>query len=66
MIKQCPYDESRFCELWIDYQITAAALEEADMLCRGNWNEILALRERIDLLESIITAAGLKVPPSDI
>lgn len=66
MAKQCPYAESRFCELWTDYQITTAALEEADMLCRGNWKEIMALRERIDLLESLIINAGLKVPPGHI
>lgn len=66
MAKQCPYAESIFCELWIDYQITTAALEEADMLCQGNWKEIMALRERIDLLESLIINAGLKVPPGHI
>ncbi len=42
-VRRCPYDDHRVCDLWIDYQITAAALEEAEELCHGNWKEIVAL-----------------------
>ena len=65
-IKRCPYDEKSICDLWIDYQITAAALDEAEELCHGNWKEIVALRDRIDLLESILDEARVDYPPSYI
>ena len=65
-VRRCPYDDHRVCDLWIDYQITAAALEEAEELCHGNWKEIIALRDRVDQLESILDEAGLKYPPSYI
>lgn len=66
MVKMCRYAERRICDLWIDYQVTKVALQDVEELCSGNWKEIVALRDRIDLLESILTEAGIEYPESYI
>lgn len=66
MIKMCPFKEHDICNIWIDYIVNQAALDEATELCNDNWVEILALRERINLLESILKDAGLQIPPNKL
>ena len=46
----------------MDYELTRQELEEADTLCHKNWIEIQHLYNRIHLLESILTDAGIDVP----
>ena len=66
MIKKCSLAEDVLCDLWIDYQINLAALDESTELCHSNWIEICKLRERIDILESILSKEEIPIPPSDI
>ena len=63
MIKKCTFAEHRICELWIDYQVTSAALAEADELCHQNWTAIQHQQDYIDLLKSILTEHNIDVPP---
>ena len=62
MVKKCPFNKNHLCELWIDYQVNLAALDEAIELCSANWKEIMALQERIDQLESALETAGVEIP----
>lgn len=62
MVKKCSFNKNHLCELWIDYQVNLAALDEATELCRANWKEILVLQERIEQLESALETAGVEIP----
>lgn len=62
MIKECPFESRRNCDIWIDYQVTCAALQEAEELCSSNWNEIQYLLNRVKLLESLLITAGIEIP----
>lgn len=62
MIKECPFKSRGKCDIWIDYQVTCAALQEAEELCSSNWNEIQYLLNRVKLLESLLISAGIEVP----
>jgi len=46
----------------MDYEITRHELDEANSLCHGNWIEIQRLYDRIHLLESIFSDAGIDYP----
>ena len=54
MSKMCPFIHRHVCDIWTDYSISRVALDEAEELCHSNWLEIMALRDRIDLLESAL------------
>ena len=62
MIKECPFESRGKCDIWIDYQVTCAALQEAEELCSSNWNEIQYLLNRVKLLESLLITAGIEIP----
>lgn len=62
MTKECPFESRGKCDIWIDYQVTCAALQEAEELCSSNWNEIQYLLNRVKLLESLLISAGIEVP----
>ena len=62
MTKECPFKSRRNCDIWIDYQVTCAALQEAEELCSSNWNEIRYLLDRVKLLESLLITAGIEIP----
>ena len=44
----CAFSKDHKCLKWEDYQLTRHELEEADVLCHGNWIEIQRLRDYID------------------
>ena len=60
MSKMCPFIHRHVCDIWTDYSISRVALDEAEELCHSNWLEIMALRDRIDLLESALKGKRLK------
>ncbi len=62
MRKQCLYNNSRYCDIWTDYQIALASLEEAEELSHQNWIEIQYLHNRIYQLEAFIRLNGLSLP----
>lgn len=62
MSEKCKYRKNHLCEIWIDYQISQAALEEADELCHGNWIEIQHLWDKVAELEQLLQAHGIDVP----
>lgn len=59
---ECPFRSSRSCDFWIDYQVACVALQEAEELCSSNWKEISYLLDRVKLLESLLTTAGIEIP----
>jgi len=61
-MKECPFESRSYCEIWIDYQVACAALQEAEELCSSNWKEISYLLDRVELLESLLTTAGIEMP----
>ena len=61
MINECPFNNNK-CALWIDYQVTQVALQEAEELCSSNWNEISYLLDRVKLLESLLNENGINIP----
>ena len=66
MSKMCPFIHRHVCDIWTDYSISRFELDEAEELCHSNWLEIMALRDRIDLLESALKEAGLPIPQDEI
>ena len=62
MENYCAYSKNHKCIKWMDQELTRQELEEADALCHENWIEIQHLYNRIHLLESILTNAGIDVP----
>ncbi|MFR9001416.1 MAG: mobility-associated LCxxNW protein [Anaerobutyricum soehngenii] len=34
------------CEIWVDYQVACATLQEAEELCSSNWKKISYLLDR--------------------
>jgi len=61
-MKECLFESRINCEVWIDYQVACAALQEAEELCSSNWKEISYLLDRVELLESLLTTAGIEIP----
>ena len=59
MIKECSFNLRSKCDIWVDYQV---ALQEAEELCSSNWKEITYLLERVELLEDLLTEAGITIP----
>ena len=43
MMKECPFSSRSKCDIWVDYQVACAALQEAEELCSSNWKEITYL-----------------------
>ena len=43
MMKECPFSSRNKCDIWVDYQVACAALQEAEELCSSNWKEITYL-----------------------
>lgn len=62
MMKECPFNSRNKCDIGVDYQIACVVLQEAEELCSSNWKEISYLLERIELLESRLTEAGIPIP----
>ena len=62
MENYCAFSKNHKCLKWADYQLTRYELEEADSLCHGNWIEIQHLRDRIRILETLLTEAGIDFP----
>ena len=63
MNNYCAFSKDKKCIKWLDYQLTRHELEEADELCHGNWIEIQRQQKNIELLETILIAHGIEVPP---
>lgn len=63
MNNYCAFSKDKKCVKWLDYQLTRHELEEADELCHGNWIEIQRQQKYIELLETILIAHGIEVPP---
>ena len=62
MTNYCAFSKDHLCPKWADYELTRYELEEADMLCHGNWIEIQHLREYINLLQAVFTENGIEIP----
>ena len=62
MMKECPFHSRSKCEIWVDYQVACATLQEAAELCSSNWKEISYLLDRVNLLEALLTEAGIAIP----
>ena len=62
MENYCAFSKNHKCLKWMDYELTRQELKEADELCHGNWIEIQRLTERIQMLETLLTEAGINVP----
>ena len=62
MENYCAFSQNHKCLKWADYQLTRHELEEADSLCHGNWIEIQHLHDRIRILETLHTEAGIDFP----
>ena len=62
MMKECPFESRSKCDIWLDYQVTYAALQEAEELCSSNWKEISYLLDRVERLETLLTTAGIEIP----
>lgn len=63
MNNKCPFCSDRICEIWIEYQIALFEVEEATQLCEGNWKEIQSLTKRNEMLEKLLNASGIGIPP---
>lgn len=61
-MKECPFSSRSKCDIWGDYQVACAALQEAEELCSSNWKEISYLLERVEILEARLTEAGISIP----
>lgn len=66
MRKKCQYETSRYCDIWIDYQVALNSLEEASELAHLNWIEIQNQYDRINQLEKYIRDHGLPLPEEPI
>lgn len=62
MMKECPFDLCRKCDIWTDYHVAHVALLEAEELCSANWKEIRYLLDRVKLLEALLIEAGIDIP----
>lgn len=62
MMKECPFNSRSKCDIWVDYQVVCVALQEAEELCSSNWKEITYLLDRVELLEALLTEAGITIP----
>ena len=62
MMKECPFNLRSKCDIWVDYQVACVALQEAEELSSSNWKEITYLLERVELLEDLLTEAGITIP----
>lgn len=61
VINEYPFNYNSKCDLWIDYQVARATLQEAEELCTSNWNEISYLLDRVKLLESLLKENGINI-----
>lgn len=61
-MKECPFESRSKCDIWVDYQVACAALQEAEELCSSNWKEISYLLDRVEFLESLLKTAGIEIP----
>ena len=62
MMKECPFESRSECDIWVDYQVSCAALQEAEELCSSNWKEISYLLDWVEFLESLLKTAGIEIP----
>ena len=62
MMKECPFHSRSKCEIWVDYQVACATLQEAEELYSSNWEEISYLLDRVKLLEALLIEAGIEIP----
>ena len=61
-MKECPFHSRSKREIWVDYQVACATLQEAEELCSSNWKKISYLLDRVNLLEALLTEAGIAIP----
>lgn len=61
-MKECPFNSRSKCDIWVDYQVACVALQEAEELCSSNRKEITYLLDRVELLEALLTEAGITIP----
>ena len=64
MIDKCTFKQAGRCDIWIDYQVSLAALEDAKELADENWKEISYLLDRVYQLEQYIKSFGIDIPPA--
>ena len=64
MNDKCPFKQGGRCDIWLDYKVNLIALNDAEKLASENWEEILYLLDRIQLLECTLKNAGIPVPKS--
>ena len=62
MMKECPFNLCNKCDIWVDYQVACAALQDAEELCSSNWKEITYLLQRVEMLEAQLTEAEIDIP----
>ncbi|MGF7012657.1 hypothetical protein M2145_002982 [Lachnospiraceae bacterium PF1-21] len=62
MTDYCAFSKEHLCLQWTDYQLLCFELEEAQILCHGNWIEINNLHRRVELLEETLKMAGVAIP----
>ena len=63
MNDKCPFKQRGKCDIWVDYQVSLIALEDASDLANENWEEINYLLDRVALLEKALKDAGIEIPP---
>ena len=61
-MKECPFHSRSKCEICVDYHVACATLQEAEELCSSNWKKISYLLDRVNLLEALLTEAGIAIP----
>lgn len=62
MMKECPFNSRSKCDIWVDYLVACAALQEAEELCSSSWKEISYLLEWVEILEAQLTESGISIP----
>lgn len=62
MKDKCPFRKGGRCEIWIDYQVLQASLQEAEELANSNWKEIQWLYARVHQLETALCDNGIAIP----
>ncbi len=62
MNDKCPFKQGGKCDVWLDYQVSLIALEDASELAIENWEEINYLLDRVALLEKTLKDAGIEIP----
>lgn len=62
MENYCAFSKNHNCILWLDYITTRQELEEAAVLCHGNWIEIEQKNAYIQEAQEIIKLHNIPYP----